>query len=137
MLDSYLYPTLGGVLIGISASLLLYLNGRISGISGIYWSSFFASDSRLWRVLFVIGLPLGAIIAHWLFGISPPVANSSLLTACIAGLFVGVGVKLGSGCTSGHGVCGIGRLSVRSALATLVFMCAGIVTVFVMREVIL
>ncbi|MFK7732930.1 MAG: YeeE/YedE family protein [Pseudomonadales bacterium] len=126
------WAVFGGILIGLSAVLLMLLIGRIAGISGIVWGAIAAkSDDRLWRILFLIGLVFGAFIFHSLSGRPAPDVNENYPLAIMAGLFVGVGVKLGSGCTSGHGVCGIGRLSSRSLVATLVFMSAGIATVAV------
>lgn len=136
---SYINPILGGLIIGLSAVLLMYLLGRIAGISGIFWravepgklSSYFSED-RLWCWLLVLGLPLGAWLASIFFDIEPsaPASNNPLLII-ISGLAVGFGSKLGSGCTSGHGVCGISRFSTRSIIATLIFMGSGIATVFI------
>ncbi len=131
----YLYPLLGGILIGLSATLLLLLLGRIAGISGIVFGTIQESGKeRHWRWLFIVGLMTGALLFHYLTGQSYPQVNSNLLLAGIAGLLVGFGVRLGNGCTSGHGVCGIGRLSARSTLATLVFMLVGILTVSVVNH---
>ena len=139
-MEAFRDPIVGGFLIGISALLLMTLLGRITGISGILWGAIsstidsknFVNDS-LWRWLFVLGLPLGATLAHKVMTIPTPAINdSSLSLLIIAGLLVGFGTRMGSGCTSGHGVCGIGRLSIRSLVATLVFMFAGIATVLIM-----
>lgn len=135
-MQTFLWPALGGVLIGASAVLLMLLIGRIAGISGIVWGAITAATSeRVWRWLFLIGMICGALLFHAVSGVSTPEVHSNLPLAAIAGLLVGCGVKIGNGCTSGHGVCGIGRLSVRSLVATVSFMLVAIVTVFVTRHV--
>jgi uncharacterized protein len=129
---------MGGLIIGISASLLLWLNGRIAGISGIVNGAIWAKtlDDRAWRILFVAGLVVGGFIYLAMFpGAIQARSGYPLWLVGAAGLLVGFGTALGSGCTSGHGVCGLGRLSLRSLAATLTFLVAGIVTVFVMRHV--
>lgn len=130
---------IGGALIGLSAVLFMLLHGRIAGVSGIAGGLLIpkAGDWE-WRLAFVLGLVAGPLIYMALGGplpaISFPVASpAGLITA---GLLVGFGARLGGGCTSGHGVCGISRLSVRSLAATGVFMTTGIATVFVIRHVI-
>jgi uncharacterized membrane protein YedE/YeeE len=125
----------GGGLIGISVALLILLNGRIAGITGIVGGLFkLVKGDAAWRIAFTFGLIIAPII--WLlFGKLPEItidANYGLLV--VAGLIVGFGARLGSGCTSGHGVCGISRLSPRSIVATLVFMGTGILTVFIARH---
>ncbi|MGB1140863.1 MAG: YeeE/YedE family protein [Halioglobus sp.] len=136
-MSGFMVPLLGGVLIGTSATLLLLFNGRIAGISGIVWGALAGADARSWRWLFSVGLVLGALACHSLTGIAVPSPGApDALLIVVAGLLVGFGTKLGSGCTSGHGVCGLGRLSVRSLVATLTFMFAGIVTVFVARHLV-
>lgn len=135
MLDSHLLPLLGGFIIGGSASLLLLLNGRIAGISGILWNAVGAEGDRLWRLLFIAGLAVGSLICHSTVGVPVPAPSlSPWWVAVLAGLLVGAGTRLGSGCTSGHGVCGLGRLSVRSLFATFTFMLAGLCTVYVVRH---
>lgn len=134
MIDLITLPLIGGILIGIAALLMLLLLGRICGVSGIYWGVFSFGIEHLWRIAFVIGLPIGALLFHRIFDKPFPIENPSYVFAIIGGLLVGIGVKLGSGCTSGHGVCGIGRLSPRSIAATLTFMLSGIVTVFIVRH---
>jgi uncharacterized membrane protein YedE/YeeE len=127
----------GGALIGLAAVLLLWLNGRIAGVSGIAGGLWFsASGDRAWRVLFLAGLVVGA--GTWVaFGGSPAPHREgfpkSLLV--IAGLLVGYGTSLSNGCTSGHGVCGVARLALRSLVATAVFLVVAIVTTFVVRHV--
>lgn len=121
----------GGVLIGLAAALMLLGAGRIAGVSGIAARATGISDSSMSRSsawLFLIGLPLGAgLVALWSGGLEARFASPLVLG--LAGLLVGAGSRLGSGCTSGHGVCGVSRLSQRSIVATLVFMASGIGTV--------
>jgi uncharacterized membrane protein YedE/YeeE len=131
---------IGGALIGLSAVFLLLLNGRIAGISGITAGLLSFSGStpdRSWRIAFVAGL-VAAPLALTLMSGEPPdisfVASTPVMI--LAGLLVGFGTVLGNGCTSGHGVCGMARLSARSIAATAVFMAAGIATTFVVRHVI-
>jgi uncharacterized membrane protein YedE/YeeE len=125
----------GGALIGLAAAMFVLLNGRIAGISGILGGLLNPKPGdRSWRLAFVMGLiiaPLvwGAIAA---LPVSRIDAGDGLLV--VAGLLVGVGTRYGAGCTSGHGVCGLSRLSLRSLVATLLFMAAGFATVFVMRH---
>ncbi len=128
----------GGLLIGLAAALLLFLNGRISGISGIVGSLLAPKSADIgWRVVFVAGLVLGAFIYMLASGGAISVSmQASLPVIVVAGLLVGFGTRLGSGCTSGHGICGIARLSRRSIVATLVFMGVAILTVFLTRHVI-
>lgn len=132
MFDQYGFAMAGGLLIGLSATLMLLFNGKIAGVSGIFWRSITKLGDG--SILFILGLPLGAWLFHSLSGQAAPAPHSSFVLAVIGGVLVGIGVKLGSGCTSGHGVCGIGRLSRRSILATLTFMGMGIFTVLVMRQ---
>lgn len=126
----------GGVLIGIAAGMLALLNGRIAGISGIVGGLLKPAKGEVaWRVAFVIGL-IGAPLVYMLFGALPKLQIDAQYSALVAaGLLVGVGTRYGSGCTSGHGVCGLSRLSPRSLVATAAFMSAGFVTVFVTRHV--
>lgn len=127
---------IGGALIGIAASLLLLLNGRIAGISGILGGIFGAigGADRFWRFAFVIGLICGAAIYSFAAGGHAVQLPASNLTLVIAGLLVGFGTRLGSGCTSGHGVCGLARRSPRSLAATVAFMLFGMLTVFLVRH---
>lgn len=128
----------GGLLIGLAAALLLLLNGRISGISGIVGGLVVPKESDAgWRVAFVAGLLLGALAYVLATGDAVLVRmQASLPVLVVAGLLVGFGTRLGSGCTSGHGVCGIARLSKRSIAATAVFFGVAILTVFLTRHVI-
>jgi uncharacterized membrane protein YedE/YeeE len=128
---------LGGVAIGTSAVLLMGALGRIAGISGIAGAlvSRPPAGDRGWRLAFVAGLIAGPLLlrlAAGVAGIGAPVMSWPWMA--VAGLLVGFGTKLGGGCTSGHGVCGIARLSPRSMLATIVFMLSGFATVFVVRH---
>jgi uncharacterized membrane protein YedE/YeeE len=128
---------LGGILIGLASAGLLLADGKIAGISGILGRSLFpASGDLRWRIAFLVGLPIGA----WLTArVSPATSefaitgNTLLLVA--GGLLVGFGTQLGSGCTSGHGVCGLARGSRRSLVATVTFMASAAVTVFLVRRV--
>ncbi|MXP47483.1 YeeE/YedE family protein [Altererythrobacter luteolus] len=125
----------GGILIGLAAALMLLGAGRIAGVSGIASRALGISDSGMSKSsawMFIIGLPLGAfIVAVWSGGLDAKFAGTGALIA--AGLLVGIGTRLGSGCTSGHGVCGVSRLSQRSVVATVTFMAAGIATVAIMN----
>lgn len=137
MLETFPYtlPLAGGLLIGLAATLLLLLLGRVAGISGILWSTVSAQPDNLWRWTFLVGLVAGPWAFHTLTATPLPVASGlQWWWAVVGGLLVGFGTKLGSGCTSGHGVCGIGRLSLRSLVATVTFMLTGIATVFVVRH---
>lgn len=127
----------GGVTIGVAAALLLLFNGRIAGISGILGGLLRTHEGdRLWRVMFVAGL-LAAPIAYALVRPLPPIQIDAGWGALIAaGLLVGVGTRYAAGCTSGHGVCGLSRLSLRSLAATMTFMVAGFATVYVLRHVV-
>ncbi len=127
----------GGVLIGLASWLLLASLGRVAGISGIAAAAIAPSESEpttdsAWRLMFLIGLVGGGALAFAL--LAPPLAAMRPVPVLIvAGLLVGVGTVLGSGCTSGHGVCGLGRRSMRSLVATLSFMGAGVATVSVVQ----
>ncbi|NGY03212.1 YeeE/YedE family protein [Solimonas terrae] len=133
---SWLLGLAGGLLIGLSAALLLIGSGRIAGISGIAGNLLFErGPDRGWRALFVLGLILAPLIVGWLrpeLRAAAPTVNAGMIV--VAGLLVGFGTRLGSGCTSGHGICGISRLSPRSLLATATFMAAGFVTVYLIRH---
>ncbi|MCR2835294.1 YeeE/YedE family protein [Parerythrobacter lacustris] len=127
---------MGGVLIGLAAALMLLALGRIAGVSGLAAKAIGLGGSGIARSdawMFVIGLPFGALVVMLASGGFQ--ANfASPLTLAIAGLLVGIGTRLGSGCTSGHGVCGVSRLSARSIVATATFMVTGIATVAVMNS---
>ncbi len=127
----------GGILIGLAALLFLLIQGRVAGISGILAGLLApATPDTGWRWRFIGGLGVGGALGFWLLGLpAPELSQVSWHWLLVGGLLVGFGAKLGNGCTSGHGICGIGRLSVRSIVATLLFMLAGMVTVFIMRHV--
>ena len=125
---------MGGIMIGLASMLLFWLNGRVAGNSGIIAQSFPSRKNGWWRLMYVLGLLCGGVL-YRLYWVNQEGLHysSSMMTLVIAGLFVGIGTRLGSGCTSGHGVCGIGRLSLRSVVATGVFMVSAAVTVWVVR----
>ena len=135
--NPFIAAALGGILIGLSAFLMMWLIGRIAGVSGIAAGimSSAGKDNRGWRIAFVGGLILAGFLLK-------PFASTTALPAISplmllgAGLLVGFGSVLGSGCTSGHGVCGLGRRSARSLVATLTFMGAAFITVFLLRHVV-
>ncbi len=127
---------LGGALIGLSVSLLLLLNGRMAGISGIMNGLFSApKKEEVWRGLFLLGLVLGAVIFQLITDDSLQLRQGyPILLIVLGGFLVGVGTRMGSGCTSGHGICGIANFSIRSITATITFMLSGMVTVFVLKH---
>ncbi|WP_008316473.1 YeeE/YedE family protein [Leptolyngbya sp. PCC 6406] len=125
----------GGGLIGLSATLLLALNGRIAGISGMINGALGFTRAEQWRWWFLAGLLAGAGLYEYLLAPQPtPVSQFAPVAMVLGGFLVGFGTRMGNGCTSGHGVCGLGRLSGRSLAAVLTFMASGIVTVFVTRH---
>ncbi len=125
----------GGVLIGLAAAMLVLLNGRVAGVSGIVGGLLAARRRDIaWRVAFVLGLFAAPLAMMFFYPMAPRIeADWAMLV--LAGLLVGIGTSYASGCTSGHGVCGLSRLSPRSLVATLTFMAAGILTVFIARHV--
>ncbi len=127
----------GGMIIGLSAAMLVLLNGRVAGISGVLGGLLRPKSGDFgWRLAFVLGL-VGAPLLYLAFSALPGTRIDAGYGALIAaGLLVGVGTRYGGGCTSGHGVCGLSRLSPRSLVATLAFMAAGFVTVLVLRHLI-
>ncbi|NNL99786.1 MAG: YeeE/YedE family protein [Gammaproteobacteria bacterium] len=127
----------GGMLIGLAACLLLGVSGRIAGISGIVGGLLsFQRGDRSWRVVFILGLLCGPLLYAAATGAWPVVAlEASVPVTLLAGFLVGIGTRLGNGCTSGHGICGLARLSRRSAAATATFMGVAVVTVYVLRHV--
>lgn len=138
-LSSLIPPLVGGALIGLSASLMLLFNGRVAGISGIVGGLIAPMrGDTAWRVLFFVGLLVGGVLLRLVrpesFGAPTAVSAGGLALLAGAGVLVGIGSRLGNGCTSGHGVCGISRGSVRSIAATVTFMATGMLTVFVVRH---
>jgi uncharacterized membrane protein YedE/YeeE len=128
---------LGGLIIGLAVAILYLMRGNYTGISGIYFNVISVNKSGfLWRFLFITGLIIGPVILSFFsftdLGFEMP--NTNPIIIILGGLLVGYGTQLGSGCTSGHGVCGIGRLSIRSIVGTCVFVGAGVVTVFITRS---
>lgn len=130
-----LTASIGGALIGLSAVVLMALNGRIAGISGVFSGAFLGEPGdRGWRIYFVGGLILAPALVTLIGGERPAFTmNASYPATIIAGLLVGFGTRLGSGCTSGHGVCGLSRLSPRSMVSVGLFMAMGMITVAAMR----
>jgi uncharacterized membrane protein YedE/YeeE len=135
----YALSLAGGVLIGLATSALLYTHGRLAGISGIVGGALYPASRRTewpWRAAFILGLVLSGLTVRWLepdlFGAG---ASGSVPLLFAAGVLAGFGARLGGGCTSGHGVCGLGSLSVRSLVATGTFMSVAALVVFVTRHV--
>jgi uncharacterized protein len=129
---------IGGALIGLSALLLLLLNGRIAGVTGIFAGVVDpAGTDRAWRATFIAGL-IAAPLSAMLIGYAVPVPQmqANLITIAFAGVLVGFGTRLSNGCTSGHGICGMARLSPRSIAATAIFMVTAVIVVAVMRHVV-
>ena len=124
---------IGGALIGLASALLMATNGKIAGISSIVHRAFFLRGEESWTVWFVFGLMLGPAVMLVLGWVSLPNIDIDWGSIIVGGLLVGMGTKVGSGCTSGHGVCGMGRLSVRSFVSVAVFMSVGVMTVLLMR----
>jgi uncharacterized membrane protein YedE/YeeE len=125
--DEYLMAAAGGALIGTASVVLLWLNGRIAGVSGIMNGAFSKQWSEAgWRIAFVVGLVAGGLLYQWATGM-PLIERSDFPTSMtvVAGLLVGYGTRLGGGCTSGHGICGVSRLSMRSIVATTTFVLVG------------
>lgn len=131
------WPALaGGLLIGLAAALFINLNGRVMGASNIIAGLIPPRSDAALRASLIAGLLAAPLLLSLVYRAAPPVFDANTLTLVIAGLLVGFGTRLGSGCTSGHGICGISRLSLRSIGATVLFMLAGIATVFVVRHII-
>lgn len=129
---------IGGALIGLSAVLLMMSTGRIAGISGIFSGLLnWRGEDKGWRIAFLAGLILTPVLAGVIgYGMAQPGLPSNWAVIIVAGLLVGFGTRLGGGCTSGHGICGIARISPRSVTATIVFMVMAIVTVAITRHVV-
>ena len=132
---SWLTALTGGSLIGLSATLLLAFNGRIAGISGIVNGALSFQGSQLWRWYFLLGMVMGGSLYEYVLAPqSTPLSSFSPWAMILGGLLVGAGTRMGNGCTSGHGVCGLGRLSGRSLVAVCTFLLTAMVTVFVVRH---
>ncbi len=133
MHTEWILALVGGMIIGISVSIMLLFNGRVTGVSGIVSGALIRQKGDWgWRISFLMGL----VVAGFMLNLDPPESSSdsqSFLTFIIAGVLVGFGTRLGNGCTSGHGVCGLSRLSPRSIVATLTFISAGVLTVYLLR----
>lgn len=132
MSETWLFALLGGTMIGAASAFLLGTHGRIAGISGVLGSLLppVASD-RSWRIAFLSGLLGSGVVAAWLAPAAVGPAVRSPVLVAVAGVLVGIGTRLGRGCTSGHGVCGLSRLSVRSFVAVVTFMVTGGVTAWI------
>lgn len=135
--DFWVYPLAGGVIIGIASSLLLLFQGKIFGVTGILSGAMFEKgEDKKWKIAATLGLMCGAVIAH---AINPSFFDykfkGDLWMMIVAGFIVGFGTRLGSGCTSGHGVCGLPRFSARSFIAVMVFMITGGITVYLFRDI--
>ena len=129
--------TIGGAMIGLAAIALLLINGRIAGISGILAGALRPkSGNWLWRVVFLAGMLVGALLIRWLhpdaMAIRIDVSTAAVL---LGGFLVGIGTRIGNGCTSGHGVCGVGRLAPRSMVASAVFFGTAVLTTYLIRQV--
>lgn len=136
-LANYYSAITGGLLIGISACVLLLFAGRIAGLSGIINGIIRPEKGELsWRVIFVVSLLTGAAIHYYFFSHPAFIKDTfSPILMLVGGFLVGFGTHLGGGCTSGHGVCGLGRLSLRSLIATITFMLTAVITVYIFRHV--
>ncbi len=127
---------LGGMLIGASATILLLFNGKVLGVSGIIAKALCSfKEKAMWQIVFLAGLVAGTFLYRLIFGDQISIAiDASAPVLVLAGLLVGFGTNLGSGCTSGHGICGIARFSKRSMVATILFMASGMITVYLVRH---
>lgn len=132
---SAIHGLLGGAMIGAAAGLLLLINGRVAGVSGIMGGALsLPSGDTAWRFAFVVGLMAGPLLVRMLGGTVTITPQATIPVLVVAGLLVGLGTRVGGGCTSGHGVCGVARLSPRSLVATMTFIAVAMVTVFVTRH---
>lgn len=134
-MTSYLLPLLGGSLIGLAVSMMLYFNGRVAGVSGILSRTLDRTPGDTgWRVAFLLGLLSGGLILRFILPLALEAStNRGYFVLIVAGAFVGFGTVMGGGCTSGHGICGLSRLSKRSLVATIVFMVFGILAATLYR----
>lgn len=130
---------IGGIIVGLAATLLLWFNGRIAGISGIFngMITIRRKGDVLWRALFILGMILGGVFHQFVILDEPSFEplNAPIWVLILGGLIVGYGTSMGSGCASGHGVCGLGRLSKRSLVAVLTFLGSGILTTYIIEHV--
>ena len=134
---NWIAALIGGMLIGLSATILLAFDGRIAGISGIVNGAIKFKPEENWRWLFIAGMLGGGLIYEYVFASEPtPVSSFAPVAMIVGGVLVGIGTRMGNGCTSGHGVCGLGRLSFRSLVAVITFMITAIITVFITHHVI-
>ena len=128
---------IGGVIIGLSVVLYFYSTGRLAGISGIFENAITSTSQKTSNLLFLIGLVVGPVIIYYLIMPNKLIAfeiTNTYLLIIPGGFLVGFGTRLGGGCTSGHGICGIGRLSVNSMIATSIFVATGVITVFILQQ---
>ena len=136
-MEQILPPLVGGILIGLASLGMMFFNGRIAGISGIFRGGLLPeAGETLWRWVFVGGLVVGGVVMMFVKPtVFPTTFASKWPVYIVAGLLVGFGTRLGSGCTSGHGICGISRFSARSIVATVTFITTGAITVFLMKMI--
>ena len=128
---------IGGVIIGLSVALYFYSTGRLAGVSGIFENTVTKSSKRVSNLLFLIGLVVGPLAIYYIILPNKPIAfeiTNSYLLIISGGFLVGFGTRLGGGCTSGHGICGICRLSLNSMIATAIFVLTGMITVFILQQ---
>ena len=126
---------LGGCLIGLSAFLFMFISGRVAGCSGILTNTILGVRGQsMWRVMFIVGLVIAPLLTSSSEYTLPEQYNFDWTILIIAGLLVGIGASMANGCTSGHGICGLGRLSKRSIIATCVFMSSAVITVYISRH---
>ena len=126
---------LGGLIIGVSVVLFFYTTGRLAGISGIFANTISSKTNRSSNFLFLLGLVLGPLIYFYTTKVPANFKiTDSLVLIILGGLLVGLGTRIGGGCTSGHGICGISRISIRSMVATITFIITGMITVFILQQ---
>jgi uncharacterized membrane protein YedE/YeeE len=129
---NWLTGLIGGIFIGISATILLIFNGRIAGISGMINGALEFSPKQIWRWYFLGGMLIGGLIYEYVLPLpATPPSTFNLFAMIVGGFLVGFGTRMGNGCTSGHGVCGLGRLSMRSLIAVISFLLSAMITVFI------
>ena len=134
---NWIAALIGGMLIGLSATILLAFNGRIAGISGMVNGAIKFQPEENWRWLFIAGMLAGGLIYEYLLPVPPtPLSSFAPMAMIVGGLLVGFGTRMGNGCTSGHGVCGLGRLSFRSLVAVITFMITAMITVLITHHVV-